>query len=447
MGVWWFFNKMRFRTQTIFLSRDIFAWDRNTGKRNLFTRRLDGSPSGSLGNEVLAYRLIYQVISNGNFSALDSDWVHAYGISSNGNAVWFIDSTNAFGGPWRLQYWSRASGFSQVVATNDFQNDFHPQFIGFNQLAFQSARRPINGTNGSWEVFVFNPELGKLSRQAASDPQLSRAYLLDFRISEDEEDLALHTSDPLLPNDLNNAFDIYLFGKNRSRIDLVSGFSPPLHLSTAMGNSSLFPESISKNGRFAIFSSYANNLTPLGNQPRKQQLYLYDLSLSNLTLLSTNLNGRPCNGNISAAAISRSGRFVAFTSLAGDLVVGDTNYLNDVFLIDRTDGIVRKLQDGMLFSSPKLTFFGSEEFLYLVYPTTLTRFDLTTGSKSTLTSINFSANLASFPATYTLSVLAPSLPSTISVSQTNFSCIIAPQRGDSSSIPLPPTIHSIFVLR
>ncbi len=52
-------------------------------------------------------------------------------------------------------------------------------------------------------------------------------------------------------------------------------------------------------------------------------------------LISQNLNGQFPSGPSVEASMSESGRFVAFSSLAADLVADDTNSAQDVFVLDR----------------------------------------------------------------------------------------------------------------
>jgi hypothetical protein len=56
------------------------------------------------------------------------------------------------------------------------------------------------------------------------------------------------------------------------------------------------------------------------------------------TRVSVDSNGGEANNSSELAAISADGRFVAFASLASNLVPGDTNDASDVFVHDRRTG-------------------------------------------------------------------------------------------------------------
>lgn len=102
-------------------------------------------------------------------------------------------------------------------------------------------------------------------------------------------------------------------------------------------NSSVPRASISAGGRFVVFQSDATDL--VANNTRLGQIYVRDLATNTTTLASvnrTNTNGG--NGISINPQISDDGRFVAFESLAPDLVVNDTNGGSDVFVRDLATG-------------------------------------------------------------------------------------------------------------
>lgn len=83
---------------------------------------------------------------------------------------------------------------------------------------------------------------------------------------------------------------------------------------------------VSGNGRYVVFESKADNLTPMADDVRN--IYRYDTRLEKVELVSRN-GRRAADGKSQDAAISGSGRYVAFRSNARNL--GPTNpnsYLN-----------------------------------------------------------------------------------------------------------------------
>ena len=70
------------------------------------------------------------------------------------------------------------------------------------------------------------------------------------------------------------------------------------------------------------------------------QVYLYDLEANLKTLVSTSYAvAGPANDRSDSPVLSADGRFLAFRSLASDVVPSDTNGAPDIFLYDRQAGV------------------------------------------------------------------------------------------------------------
>jgi Tol biopolymer transport system component len=102
---------------------------------------------------------------------------------------------------------------------------------------------------------------------------------------------------------------------------------------TAGGNGDSYPCAISSNGQFAVFQSSASNLVP-GDTNSAGDVYVRDTVNNITTLVSVGTNGAPGNGASGDAVITPDGRYVAFDSAASNLVVLDTNGIQDVFVRD-----------------------------------------------------------------------------------------------------------------
>ena len=62
-------------------------------------------------------------------------------------------------------------------------------------------------------------------------------------------------------------------------------------------------------------------------------------------MLSVTASGDPANGDSILPSISSDGRRVAFRSSATDLIAGDTNDTDDLFVKDLEDGLVRRVSE------------------------------------------------------------------------------------------------------
>lgn len=107
---------------------------------------------------------------------------------------------------------------------------------------------------------------------------------------------------------------------------------------TAANNESLIP-AISADGRYVAFSSIASNLVS-GDTNDIRDIFIHDRETGETSRVSVNSNGLQGNdGDSSHPVISADGRFVAFQSDASDLVNGDNNDSSDIFVHDRITGI------------------------------------------------------------------------------------------------------------
>jgi len=91
---------------------------------------------------------------------------------------------------------------------------------------------------------------------------------------------------------------------------------------------------ISSDGRFVMFESTASNLVT-NDQNAVSDIFVRDLPGNRTTLVSVSTNVLEAgNGASTGAVITPDGRYVAFESLASNLVVGDTNQIRDIFVRD-----------------------------------------------------------------------------------------------------------------
>lgn len=99
--------------------------------------------------------------------------------------------------------------------------------------------------------------------------------------------------------------------------------------------------SISADGRFVAFRSAATNLVE-GSGSSVPHIFVRDRQTATTTLVSVDSGGDPGNLGSERPAISSDGRFVAFQSIASNLVPGDTNLTQDVFVHDRVTGTTER---------------------------------------------------------------------------------------------------------
>ena len=105
------------------------------------------------------------------------------------------------------------------------------------------------------------------------------------------------------------------------------------------GNGDSTSTAISADGRFVLFSSSAGDLVTNDNSWLSLDVFLRDRSNNSTVLVSENrFQTGGGNGHSSGICVSTNGRYVLFESVASDLVSGDTNQLGDIFVRDLQTG-------------------------------------------------------------------------------------------------------------
>src|SRR5881394_2620097 len=93
--------------------------------------------------------------------------------------------------------------------------------------------------------------------------------------------------------------------------------------SGTQGNDHSLAPSVSAEGRFVAFQSAASNLVA-GDTNGVEDVFVHDRVTGASERVSVDSGGARANGDSFGASISADGRFVAFESTASNLVAGDT---------------------------------------------------------------------------------------------------------------------------
>lgn len=146
---------------------------------------------------------------------------------------------------------------------------------------------------------------------------------------------------------VSTAMSSTLLGPDTLSIDFPNLSGPTTMASTdstgAHGSLSSSKPSISADGRYVAFYSIAPNLVP-GDTNFVDDVFVKDMLTGQTIRVSTDSNGEQGNGGscvygvCSRPSISADGRYVAFGSSASNLVPGDTNGGPDVFVKDMQTG-------------------------------------------------------------------------------------------------------------
>ena len=141
----------------------------------------------------------------------------------------------------------------------------------------------------------------------------------------------------LVANDTNGVTDIFVHDRATGAIDRVSVAS-----NGSEANNHSYDPAMSADGRYVLFESTATNLVP-GAQSSYSHVYLHDRTTRTTERISVASDGTPGNQYSDSGSVSADGRYVMFSSYASNLVAGDTNANMDVFVRDRTTGTLERV--------------------------------------------------------------------------------------------------------
>lgn len=188
-------------------------------------------------------------------------------------------------------------------------------------------------SNGQPDVYVRHHRTGITEIVSVAATGFSAAgSSYDPSISSDGQFIAFEsTAENLILTDSNFQRDVFVR-------DIQLGVTERVSLATAgESNGNSFGATISGDGRFVAYQSWATNLTAT-DMNGWQDVFLYDRQTGLTQCLSLDSSGATGNGFSTAAAISEDGQFITFVSTSNDMVPGDTNGLPDIFLFDRIGG-------------------------------------------------------------------------------------------------------------
>jgi Tol biopolymer transport system component len=273
---------------------DVFVSDRTTGTT---TRITDGNGMSRLPS----------VSADGRYVAFDS-------MASN----LVPDDTNGF---MDVFVWDRATGTTtRITNGNDESGDAVISADG-GSVTFDSQASNLvpDDTNGfKRDVFVWDADAGATTRITDS-VWYTEEYSLSGGISADGRYVTFSSlSSTLVPDDTNNHWDVFVW-------DAVTGAI------TRLSDGAAYHARISSDGRFVTYNAMSGT----------DHVFVWDSTTGTTTRITDGSDGASL-----APTISGDGRHVTFQSGATNLVPGDTNGVWDVFVWDRLTGTIARITDG-----------------------------------------------------------------------------------------------------
>lgn len=205
-----------------------------------------------------------------------------------------------------------------------------------NSFAFLASASDLvpNDTNGERDAFVRNIQTGVVTRVSVSSAGVEGVgYTSEVVISADGKWTAfVDESDNLVTGDSGWGRDVFLH-------ELSSGITTRVSVDSfgVAGDDRSEGVAISADGRYVVFHSRATNLVA-GDTNGVEDIFLHDRIAGTTERISNGLFGAESDGVSTRPCISPDGRFIAYGSGATNLVANDLNGYGDAFLFDRLSG-------------------------------------------------------------------------------------------------------------
>ncbi|MEM7029529.1 MAG: AbfB domain-containing protein, partial [Chloroflexota bacterium] len=202
-------------------------------------------------------------------------------------------------------------------------------------VAFKSdATNLVAGdTNGVSDIFVRDRETGTTERVSVDSDEVQGTGLSSKpSISGDGRYVVFESQSTLVSDDTNNRIDIFVRDRQTGTTERISVDSDEAQADTHSSNPTISPD-----GRYVAFESFATNLVS-GDTNNQKDIFIRDRQTGTTELVSVDSNEIQTDGASTNPSMSDDGRYVAFDSFATNLVSGDTNAVQDVFVRDRTTG-------------------------------------------------------------------------------------------------------------
>jgi Tol biopolymer transport system component len=276
-------------------------------------------------------------------------------ISQNGRIIAFGSFANNFGRgdtnrlsdiyvrDRRLGVTKRISVSANGGSANGFSNDASLSRTGRYVAFLSGASNLVMGdTNGKWDVFVRDRRTNSTERvSVGTGGAQGNDDSSENDISGSGSVVVFRSAaSNLVPDDTNGVADIFVRNRPLATTSRVS-----VSTGGAQANDQSFFPAIAGGGGYVAFASLASNLVP-GDTNGVNDIFVRNLLTDTTSRVTVSSAGVQANARSSIhAAISGGRRFVAFASQASNLVPGDTNGVSDIFVRDLETGTTTLVSD------------------------------------------------------------------------------------------------------
>jgi hypothetical protein len=326
-------------------SQDVFVHDRQTGQ----TSRISIASNGAQGNWNSDYS---SISADGRYVAFSSNASNLVSGDTNNYCDWWGDPGNencwdVFVHDQQTRQTTRVSVASGGIQANSASQgpsiSADGRYVAFYSRASNLVSSDTNnycttgfiptpGSLNCWDAFVHDRLTGQTSRvSVASDGSQANMHSATGSISADGRYVTFSSyASNLVSADTNGDLDIFVHDRLTGQTSRASVASNGIQADSGESHES----SISADGRFVAFTSWASDLVS-GDTNGDYDIFVHDRQTVQTSRVSVASDGTQGNEWSRFPSISADGRYVAFESNASNLVSGDTNNDWDVFVHDR----------------------------------------------------------------------------------------------------------------
>lgn len=306
-------------------ANDIFVRDTVSGT----TERVS---ENSAGGQADSASIAPSISSDGRYVAFSSDATDLVAGDTNGSRDIFLHD--------RQTHTTTRVSVDPSGAESDNASDFPSISSDGRYVAFQSDATNLvaNDTNASTDIFVRDTQTNTTVRVSVNDSGAEGASnSFSPSISANGRYIAFHSfASNLATGDTNGFMDIFVRDTLTNTTARVSVDSHG-----AEGDNDSVSPSISSDGRYVAFQSDAANLVS-GDTNGSRDVFVHDTQTHTTSRASVDSAGAQADNISYSPSISSDGRYVAFVSSATNLVAGDTNAVEDIFVHDAQTGVTSR---------------------------------------------------------------------------------------------------------
>jgi peptidoglycan hydrolase-like protein with peptidoglycan-binding domain len=229
---------------------------------------------------------------------------------------------------------TRISVSTAGVQSNGGVNSYVSMNSDGRYIVFSSAATNLvaGDTNGVTDVFLRDTQSNTTTRISVSTAGLEGDQQSTYNsVSEDGRYVVfISAATNLVSDDTNGVTDVFLRDTQSNTTTRISVSTAGVEGDQQSDNG--HPD-ISTDGRYVIFKSEATNLVA-GDTNGVTDVFLRDTQSNTTTRISVSTAGVEADDEIETLNMNSDGRYIVFSSAATNLVSGDTNGAGDIFLRD-----------------------------------------------------------------------------------------------------------------